>query len=383
MDLDELPWDSPKFKEKDDNQWTAGCRWLQSWWRHNEGFAAGEFSQAIERPVASMLPLGTPPERNFYGANVVRAMDERILNGTDFPLATLDKMFRDLLSSQTACTNLLGEFSQKPNELLPWVHAIDSDATKVDEIQLAWAPKKKLAVGGGAPFSAFVEYKAGNLRRFLAIDCVYAEDLAESKIAVRPTYVEFTENNGLWREGASRRLDRPGLRQLWLNAMLAQSLVEKDGYDAGRVVVMAVATNPGARTATDLVRSELLDGSATLVWSPMESFVETLESTRPNWGKWIRKRYLDFTPVEALLDPKDPRRAAPPKGKKGQADVSGLKELAKIGPRVTGEKGVVEKLITKIGSGKVDPRVAAALDDRAREIAADLKAFREALDALK
>lgn len=383
MELDELPWDSPKFKEKDDNEWTAGCRWLQSWWRQKEGYLAGEFSQAIERPVASMLPLGTKPENNFYGANVVRAMDERILNGTDFPLATLDKMFRDLLSSQTACTNLLGEFSQKPNDLLPWVHTIDPEATDVDEIRLAWAPKKKLAVGGAAPFTAFVEYKAGALARFLAVDCIYAEDLADSKIAVRPTYVEYTDASGLWREGASRRLDRPNLRQLWLNAMVAQSLKEKDGYDAGRVVVMAVATNPDARTATDLVRSELLDANSTLVWSPMETVVETLEEGRPNWGKWIRKRYLDFTPVEQLLEPKDPRRAAPPKGKKGQADVSGLKELLKIGPRVTGEKGVAEKLMARISAGKVDPRVAAALDDRAREIAADLKAFREALDALK
>src|SRR5688572_20523135 len=103
MELETTPWDSPKFREKGDNEWTAGCRWLQSWWRESEGHVAGELSQAIERPVASMLPLGTKPERNFYGANVVRAMDERILNGADFPLAALDKMFRDLLSSQTAC----------------------------------------------------------------------------------------------------------------------------------------------------------------------------------------------------------------------------------------------------------------------------------------
>jgi hypothetical protein len=383
MELDELPWDSPKFKERDDSEWTAGCRWLQSWWRQKEGHLAGEFSQAIERPVASMLPIGTKPERNFYGANVVRAMDERILNGTDFPLATLDKMFRDLLSSQTACTNLLGEFAQKPNELLPWVHTIDADATDVEEIRLAWAPKKKLAVGGGAPFSAFVEYKAGDFRRFLAVDCIYAEDLADSKIAVRPTYVDYTESNGLWREGASRRLDRPGLRQLWLNAMLVQSLKEKEGYDAGRFVVMAVRSNPEARTATDLVRSELLDAASTVVWAPMDDVVEVLEAGRPNWGKWFRKRYLDFSPVEKLLDPKDPRRAVKPTGKKSQADVSGLKELAKIGPRVTGADGVVDKLMAKIASGKVDGRVAAALDDRAREIAADLKAFREALDALK
>src|SRR5205085_638158 len=160
MDLDALPWNSDKFREKNDNEWTAGCRWQQSWWREKEDHLAGELSQAIERPVASMLPLGTKPERNFYGPNVVRAMDERILNGAEFTLAVLDKMFRDLMSSQTMCVNCLGEFSQKPSELLPWIQTIDADATTVEELEFAWAPKKTPAVGGGAPSSAVINYTA-------------------------------------------------------------------------------------------------------------------------------------------------------------------------------------------------------------------------------
>jgi hypothetical protein len=383
MELDELPWDSPKFKERDDSEWTAGCRWLQSWWRQKEGHLAGEFSQAIERPVASMLPIGTKPERNFYGANVVRAMDERILNGTDFPLAALDKMFRDLLSAQTACTNLLGEFGQSPDDLLPWITTIDPEATDVDELQVAFAPKKKLAVGGGAPFSAFINYNADDKRRFLAVDCIYADDLADSKITVRPTYVDYTEANGQWRDGASRRLDRPNLRQFWLNAMLVQSLVDKDNYDAGRLVVMACASDPDAHVASDLVRSELLDPDATLVWSPLDEVVDALDKTRPEWAKWFRRRYLDFTPVQGLLGPKDPRRFASPTGKKDKSDVAGIRELAKVGPRILGESGAINKLLQQIDSGKVDARVISALDDRARELAVDLNAFREAVDGLK
>ncbi|MEY2472380.1 MAG: hypothetical protein QOK28_1709 [Actinomycetota bacterium] len=380
MELDALPWDSPKFAEKNDNAWTAGCRWQQSWWRNEEGHLAGELSQAIERPVASMLPLGTKPERNFYGANVVRAMDERILNGTDIPLATLDKLFRDLLSSQTLCTNVLGEFAQQPNELLPWVQTIDGEATGVTELQLLWAPKKKLAVGGGAPFSAFVEYTAGEARRFLAVDCIYAEDLADAKITVRPTYVEFTDDSPLWRDGASRRLDRANLRQFWLDTMLVQSLVEKEGYDDGRVVVMACSADPDARVAVDLVRGELLEPEW-LVWSPLETVVDTLGESRPKWAAWVRTRYLDFSPVAKLLGPNDPRRTESPKTRK--ADVAGLNELLKVAPRVIGEGGAVEKLVKRIGAGRVNAAVISALDDRARELAVDLKAFREAIDGLK
>jgi hypothetical protein len=379
MELDAQPWDSPKLAERNDNPWTAGCRWLQSWWRDQEGHLAGELSQAIERPVASMLPLGTKPERNFYGPNVVRAMDERILNGTDIPMPTLDKMFRDLLSSQTAITNLLGEFFLTPDELLPWVESIDADATTVTEIRFLWAPKKKLAVGGGAPFSAFVEYYAGNAFRFLAIDAIYAEDLTDSKISVRPTYVDYTEQSGHWRDGASRRLDRPNLRQFWLNAMLCQSLAEKDNYDAGRLVVMAVASDPEAHVSADLVRGELLDESL-LVWSPMDVAVELLAPARPAWAEWFRRRYLDFAPVQDLLEKNDPRRAQ--QSKTIRVDVSGLSDLAKIGPRVTGAGGSIEKLLKRIQAGKVDQRVISALDDRAKELAVDLKALRDAIDGL-
>jgi PD-(D/E)XK nuclease superfamily protein len=380
MDPDALPWDSPKLAEKNDNAWTAGCRALQSWWRYKEGYAAGELSQAIERPVASMLPLGTKPERNFYGEKVVRAMDERILNGTDIPMATLDKLFRDLLSSQTAITNLLGEFFLTPDELLPWIHTIDPDATTVTEIRFLWAPKKKLAVGGGAPFSAFVDYYAGSSFRFLAVDAVYAEDLAESKISVRPTYVEYTEASAVWRDGASRRLDRPNLRPFWLNAMLCQSLVEKDNYDSGRLVVMAVASDPEAHVAAEVVRGELYDESL-VVWSPMDDAVDALAPTRPEWADWFRTRYLDFTPVAHLLENNDPRR--PKQNKAVRVDVSGLSALAKIGPRVTGDGGAIEKLLKRITAGKVDQRVVSALDDRAHELAVDLQAFRDAIDGMK
>jgi hypothetical protein len=380
VELEIQPWDSPKFAEKNDNAWTAGCRWLQSWWRQQQGHLAGELSQAIERPVASMLPLGTKPELNFYGPNVVRAMDERILNGADIPFPTLDKLFRDLMSSQTAITNLLGEFFLTPDELLPWVHTIDPDATTVSEIRFLWAPKKKLAVGGGAPFSAFVEYFAGNSFRFLAVDAIYAEDLAESKISVRPTYVEFTEESSLWRDGASRRLDRPNLRQFWLNTMLCQSLAEKDNYDTGRLVVMAVASDPEAHVAADLVRGELYDESL-LIWSPMDTAVDLLAPARPEWAAWFRGRYLDFTPVQQQLENNDPRRAT--QSKTVRVDVSGLTDLVKIGPRVMGDGGSIEKLLKRIQAGKVDQRVISALDDRARELAVDLKALRDAIDGLK
>jgi hypothetical protein len=90
---------------------------------------------------------------------------------------------------------------------------------------------------------------------------------------------------------------------------------------------------------------------------------------------------LDFAPVAKLLPTNDPRRTESPKTRK--ADVAGLSELLKVAPRVVGEGGAVERLIKRINSGRVNAAVISALDDRARELAVDLKAFREAIDGLK
>jgi hypothetical protein len=263
----ELPWNSPKFRDKKDTEWTAGCRWLQSWWREQRGFQPGERTDISETLVGDKFPVDTDAEHNFFGPRVQQALEERVLNGAEYGVAPIDVLFRHLLDTQVLVFNLFGEFWAAPNELLPWVQTLDEEATEVTELRLLWTPEpKRNYIGGGPGFDAFVEYRAGapNRRRFLAVECTYAESLAASKLAVNQRVIDATDVSPHWREGASRRLNRPHLRRMWVAALVAQTIVEVDKYESGRVVSMACEANEEVALATNFVRADLRDPAASL-----------------------------------------------------------------------------------------------------------------------
>ena len=147
---------------------------------------------------------------------------------------------------------------------------------------------------------------AGGDRGFLAIECKYAENLAEAqRKAARDVYVERTRESG-WKRGAAEVLDRNGLRQLWYNQLLTQTVAANEGYSAGVGVVMACFADAKAREATDLVKAQLAD-DGTLVFSPLEDLVRSVTG-HDEWRAKIWERYFDFSPIHEYLSATDPRR---------------------------------------------------------------------------
>lgn len=369
-------WDDPHWREKD-NAWTAGCRWLQSWWRENHlGLPPGEHSaRNVSRCVASMLPLDASRDANFLLPEVTKAVEARLAVPNRSGIVDEDRLRRNLLSSQPTCFNLFGPFVEDPQALLPWIKSFDSDAELVTRVRFEWAPDRKRHFGGGSAFDAFVEYSAGG-NRFLGVECKYAEDLAASSIKVREPYINFTDASSEWREGASRRLDVPRLRQFWLNTLLAQSLVERDAtYERGTVIVVACRSDQSAYEATALVRTELHAPDAWLRWCPYEEVLELIRG-HAEWADRFRRRYLDFRPVAHLLRPDDPRlRRIEP------TNVGGLHDLLALGHRVTGEGSVLEQIVQAVDDGRVSGASAIDLEGinaRAAQLAEDLKTWRQA-----
>ncbi len=362
----EMPWDSPKFREKNDTQWMAGCRWLASWWREQQGHQPGERTDISETLVGAMFPVGTDAEHNFFGPNATAALEHRVLEGAEFGVVATEVLFRSLLEKQVLLFNAFGEFTARPNALLPWVQTIDPTAAEVLEIRIEWQPDRRLHHGGGPGFDAFVEYRSRlrGARRFLALECSYAEDPTRASLTTKPRHVEATDESPRWRAGAPRRLDRPGLRQYWIPTLVAQSLVEHGGYDAGRLVAMSCAANPDPLLATNYVRAELHDPDASLVLSSFDALVDALAPAHPEWAHYIRRRYLDFTPVLHLLEPGDPRVSAPHASAASEA----LCQLLAMGGRTN--------------FAATDPSQVAALEVRAADLVADLDVFWDALDNL-
>jgi hypothetical protein len=304
-------WDDTGWSEGGDNSWTAGCRWLQSWWREQQGHLPGPRSNTDGRLVGSMLRFDAPEDANFLDREIVAAVKARLAEGDHSGIIEKDRLRRNLLSSQPTCFNLFGPFVSQPNGLKPWVETLDGEVTTVDVVRFEWAPERAAHFDGGSAFDAFIEYTAGDARRFIGVECKYAENLAATSIKVRDVYIDFTEASGYWIRGAATRLDQKKLRQFWLNTLLAQSLASRPArtYERGMAVVVACAADVSAHSASEAVRAELQEPDRWLRWSPYEEVLATVDG-RTEWKRAFRERYLDFGPVQHRLGKQDRRRGS-------------------------------------------------------------------------
>lgn len=301
--------------EDGDNKWARGCRLLQAHWRAFvlEMPAGAQTSDGPDRVVSSMLPIsGTPVMAGFLTSEVIAAVEDRLVHPEYGGLLNEDRLRRNLLSSQPLTFNLFGQLQAHPTALLPWVRTFDKLAEAVTDVRIEWAPEKAKHFGGGSAFDAFVEYETGvGERGFLAVECKYAENLSKSDVKrVRPVYVARTIESGQWRSGAVEALDQQGLRQFWLNTLLAQSLLASD-YDRGYSVVLSCAADLAAGDAVEKVRAQVVE-SGFLRWCSYEELLSTIDTAElSGWNERFATRYLDFGPVAEWLDPDDPRQPAP------------------------------------------------------------------------
>jgi PD-(D/E)XK nuclease superfamily len=310
-DPDRSAWDDARWRVRRDTEWRAGCRWLQAWWRtHHLGVEPGELVLGQDQPrVASMVPVGSDRSLNFLSADAQTAAERRLAEGDHSGIVDVDRLFRNLLSSQPLCFNVFGPFVDSPNQLVDWVETVDPDVETVERVGFEWAPDRSRHFGGGSAFDAVVTYRAAGGRRLIGIECKYAEDIHANPRSVRDVYKAFTAESGHWREGAARRLEQPGLWQFWLHTLLTQSITERDDVvDSATGVIMACAADQAAAKATEAVRRELVEPDRWLRWTPYEQFLASVDRAG-GWAQRITERYLDFGPVEALLGPGDPRLA--------------------------------------------------------------------------
>jgi hypothetical protein len=279
--------------------------------RPDLGVPAGPISASKpDRLVATMLPLDAAHGLNFLTDDILKAVNDRLAEGQHSGIVSEDRLFRNLLSSQPACFNLFGPFVTDPSPLLGWVRTIDPEAASVQTVRFEWAPDRRQHFDGGSAFDAFVEYRAPG-RRFIGVECKYAENLSVCGIKVRDIYRTFTEGSSEWCPQAADRLTTPRLCQFWLNTLLAQSLDHKDQrWERGTVAVIACQSDLAAAAATNDVRNELVNPDRWLSWSPYEAVLDAIDGN-DSWADQFRRRYLDFTLVSHLLPPGDPRLIAP------------------------------------------------------------------------
>lgn len=216
-----------------------------------------------------------------------------------------ERLRRNLLSSQPLCFNLFGYLGEHPARLLPWVRQQSPNAAEVVEVALEWAPADNTL--GGSAFDAFVAYALpGGRRGFIGVECKYAENLAKAQPNPAPEKYKTATNAGPWISGAETLLDNARLRQFWYNQLLTQVVLARPEFDEGIGVVVACAADTSARHVTAEVRDQLTEPES-LRFSSLEEVVATV-SGHQDWAADFTERYLDFTPIQTLLAPGDPRK---------------------------------------------------------------------------
>jgi hypothetical protein len=288
-----LAWDDPAWAEKSDGSWQARLRRHQAWWRQERlGLGAGPI-RPDGRLVASMLPVDVGFEPNLMTPEAVAAATTAItsLESEKRPgLIQLDRLKRNLLSSQPMCFNLLGHLSATPDALLQWVQSISARATDVREVRLEWAPADSFS---RSAFDAFVTYSLpGGAAGFVGVECKYAEDL--SKAQPKPAAPKFHDATvtGAWLPKAAPALDKPRLRQFWYNQLLTQRVCATGQYAEGYGVVVAAAADGPARTVTAEVAAQLVDPTE-LRFCALEDLLDSV-SGHEAWRAAFRERYLAF-----------------------------------------------------------------------------------------
>lgn len=296
-----LPWTSPEWSEAGDTAWQRTLRLQQSWWRETRlGLPAGPISNG-ERLVASMLPIGTEWQPNLMTREAVaaakRARDDLAIERTP-GIIQLDRLHRNLLSSQPLCFNLFGHLSADPAALLPWVRSIRPDAETVDGIRLEWAPLAGTLARSA--FDAFVIYgRRGGGRGFLGIECKYAENLAKAHPKRAHDRFRSATADGPWRHGAAARLDQPRLRQFWYNQLLTQQVLATEAFTSGTGVVLACHDDATAREVVDTVSAELEDPTS-LRFSSINDVVDAVIG-HGDWRRAFVERYLTYDQIPARL----------------------------------------------------------------------------------
>ena len=121
---------------------------------------------------------------------------------------------------------------------------------------------------------------------------------------LRPRYNELSRLSTLFVDPDHPDLRAAPLQQLWRQHLLAFAMVHNGLYTTGRYILIAPTLNRAVAQAVAQYRSHLLPGGVIpFDVISYESFIEALgRSGAKDVAALLHERYLDFSPVDALID---------------------------------------------------------------------------------
>lgn len=289
-----------------DSDFQAELRLRQSLWREAAELPCGDNRG---RPLGSRLPMPYARETlaNYLTARIRDVVRHEVLDPDRArgKLFGKPRIFDNLLSSQPLCFNLFGELSSDLDAASAvFAKAFPERVHRVARMDFEWSPGRDDAryLANRSAFDVFVHHSTPDGGRgFIGIEVKYHEDLAGKAAKHKDRYDEVALRSGVFTDPADALLRHQPLQQMWLDHLLALSmLVADDGWDSGLFVFLHPAGNDACVAAVADYRSRLRDDS-TFAALTLERFVDFVGwSTDGGWVTEFRRRYL--TPTTELLE---------------------------------------------------------------------------------
>ena len=293
------PWNDRSLQVASDTMHRARYRLLQSWWReHVLGLQPGFNGRQY---VGSLLAADAPPDANYLTDEVRAYAAERVQEiQAEGGTVNVDRLRRNLLSSQPLCFNIFGHLQAHPGAAAAVLS--DTFGVAIDEIvhiEVEWAPLRRSHLGDRTAFDAIVDFRAGGRRRFLAIEMKYTESFSQ-RMYDRPEYRQITAESGAFAQGAADRLVAPATNQLWRQTLLTLSLAATGEYDGGQAAVLSLEHDAGVQKAVAGLAAEAATEAVLPAVGSLERLVTAAGGVPElsDWAASLRTRYLDTSPLE-------------------------------------------------------------------------------------
>lgn len=288
-----------------DNEFQRNARILQSVWRADRGYAAGDHNGA---QLGSRLPMPWARDElaNYMTDNIKDVVRLEVLD----PVRSSGKayakprVFNDLLSSQPLCFNLFGELHRDFNlATAVFNHLTRGRVGKVTGMEFEYSPGRQNPkfLSDSTAFDVYAEYVTpAGAAGFLGIEVKYHEDMRDAPARHRPRYDEVASAMDCFSASGMGRLRSKPLQQVWRDHMLAGSILLAGGYGDGLFAILYPKDNVHCHKVVREYKSCLTDDRSFTSWT-LEGVIDALrQCTDQEWVGQVADRYVAFDKLRDL-----------------------------------------------------------------------------------
>ncbi len=278
---------------KEDTNFAAFARLLQSKWREEKGYPIGKLGNYLEANFAETT------KSNYLTDKIKNLVQYEVYNSkNNGKLISEPRIWDNLLSSQPLCFNLFGELHFDLQLATRFFKKIFPEKVKeIICVEFEYSPARgdKSYTDDRSAFDVFAEYyNHEGEKGFIGIEVKYAENLNDKPSTHKKRYDEIAEESNFFRAESLETLKSKPLQQIWRDHLL--SIAMRKDYKEGLFVFLFPSKNEECVKAVNSYLGQLKnsDEDANGFYPRhLEMFIETLaEIHKTEWTNELKVRYF-------------------------------------------------------------------------------------------